>query len=105
MATYRSSQTEQWTPSHQVRTHTRPVPVRRTGRTGRAGRMGRRAAAVLVLPYVGLLLVGGLVPAGYAVVKSLQNESETGYGGISSYRRVGRTCASPRPSATWPSPW
>ncbi|GAA1413171.1 carbohydrate ABC transporter permease [Catellatospora coxensis] len=43
---------------------------------------------MLVTPYVLLLLVGGIIPVGYAVVKSLQNESETGFGGLSSYARV-----------------
>jgi multiple sugar transport system permease protein len=41
-----------------------------------------------VTPYVLLLLVGGIIPTGYAVVKSLQNESETGFGGVSSFSRV-----------------
>ncbi|GIH09828.1 sugar ABC transporter permease [Rhizocola hellebori] len=51
-------------------------------------RRPRPAAAVLVAPYVLLLLVGGIIPTGYAVVKSLQNESETGFGGLSSFIRV-----------------
>jgi multiple sugar transport system permease protein len=41
-----------------------------------------------VAPYVLLLLVGGIIPTVYAVVKSLQNESETGFGGVSSFVRV-----------------
>lgn len=48
----------------------------------------RRIGTLLVAPYTGLLLVGGIVPTGYAVVKSLQNEAETGYGGLGSYIRV-----------------
>ncbi|MET7424265.1 sugar ABC transporter permease [Dactylosporangium sp. NPDC005555] len=89
MSTYRSS-SQIYAPVHAAVPPPSHPPRRivRPGRTGRAGRMGRRAAAVLVLPYVALLLVGGLGPAGYAVVKSLQNESETGFGGLSSYRRV-----------------
>ncbi len=43
---------------------------------------------LMVVPYVLLLLVGGVVPTAYAVVKSLQNESETGFGGLRSYTRV-----------------
>ena len=85
-----------------------PVPVRSPARTGRTAGPGGWDAAPprsSSCPYVALLLVGGLVPAGYAVVKSLQNESETGFGGISSLPRVVSTSASPRPSATWRSPW
>ena len=48
----------------------------------------RRGAAVLVAPYVLLLLVGGVIPTAYAIVKSLQDESETGFGGLSSFVRV-----------------
>ncbi|MET7402742.1 sugar ABC transporter permease [Dactylosporangium sp. NPDC005572] len=98
---YRSSQTGRWPASPPAGTTARPAPppytpvhaadlppLPRTRRTGRVVRVGRRAAFFLVLPYTVLLLVGGLVPVGYAVVKSLQNESETGFGGLSSYQRV-----------------
>ncbi|HTJ38026.1 MAG TPA: sugar ABC transporter permease [Dactylosporangium sp.] len=55
---------------------------------GRGHRPERRFGVLLIAPYAALLLVAGIVPTGYAVVKSLQNESETGFGGISSYTRV-----------------
>jgi len=61
----------------------RPVP-----RPGRARAMERRGAAVLVAPYVFLLLVGGVIPMAYALVKSMQDETETQFGGFSSFVRV-----------------
>jgi multiple sugar transport system permease protein len=64
------------------------VPKPRPNRAGRTEKRERRGAALLVLPYVLLLLVGGVAPIGYAIVKSLQNESETGFGGLSGYARV-----------------
>lgn len=69
---------------------TEPVPPEppRPTRVGRNQKLERRGAAILVIPYVLLLLVAGVMPIGYAIVKSLQNESETSFGGVSSYVRV-----------------
>jgi multiple sugar transport system permease protein len=50
--------------------------------------MERNGAVVLTMPYVLLLLVGGVIPTGYAIVKSLQSEDETNFGGLSSFVRV-----------------
>jgi multiple sugar transport system permease protein len=55
---------------------------------GRGNRPRSRTGTFLVAPYLVLLLIGGIVPTGFAVVKSLQDESETGFGGLSSYIRV-----------------
>ncbi|GAA1369284.1 MULTISPECIES: carbohydrate ABC transporter permease [Catellatospora] len=75
--------TQQVLVRHRSRTRASSAPAVRRVRARKG-----HAAAVLVAPYVLLLLVGGLIPTGYAVVKSLQNEAETGFGGLSSYQRV-----------------
>jgi multiple sugar transport system permease protein len=74
----------------------RPAPAAAAGRAaparprrrGYASRHESRGAAILVAPYVVLLLVGGLIPAGYAIVKSLQDETGTRFGGLTSFQRV-----------------
>jgi multiple sugar transport system permease protein len=43
-------------------------------------------ATVLVAPFLVLLLVGGLLPALYALVKSFQANGRVAFGGISAYR-------------------
>ena len=75
--------TQRRTVDPRIRPH--PMPPARNSRNRL---LERRGATILVAPYVLLLLVGGVVPAGYALVKSLQNESETGFGGLSSFGRV-----------------
>jgi multiple sugar transport system permease protein len=67
-----------------------PAPARPSApaRKRHGSRHEGRGAAILVAPYVVLLLVGGLIPAGYAIVKSLQDETGTRFGGFTSFQRV-----------------
>jgi len=52
-----------------------------------SGRQGR-GGLVLLAPYVLLLLVVGIVPAGYAIYQSFLARSGSGFGGISAYHDV-----------------
>src|ERR1035438_9205348 len=52
-----------------------------------SGRQGH-GGLVLLVPYVLLLLVVGIVPAGYAIYQSFLARSGSGFGGISAYHDV-----------------
>ncbi len=69
------------------------APVRRRGRSGSVQRAEVRGAAILLTPYVILLLVAGLIPIGYAVVTALQTpptplNPAVGFGGAQSFITV-----------------
>jgi len=63
----------------------KPQPRRKgmviSGRQGHGG-------LVLLVPYVVLLLVVGIIPAGYAIYQSFLARSGSGFGGLSAYHDV-----------------
>jgi ABC-type sugar transport system permease subunit len=71
------------------------VPVPKTQRPrGKASRSSEtRGAWILLSPYVVLLLIGGIVPVGYAIKTALEKpptplDPSTGFGGVTSFKTV-----------------
>jgi multiple sugar transport system permease protein len=52
-----------------------------------SGRQGRGGLTLLV-PYVVLLLIVGIIPAGYAIYQSFLSNTSPGFGGLSAYHEV-----------------
>jgi len=72
-----------------------PAPGRpeRAGRPWRAGGAEARGAWILTAPYLVLLLIGGIIPVGYALATAFQRPSTPlqpngGFGSIESFRTV-----------------
>jgi len=63
------------------------APRRRRKAFAISGRQGR-GGLVLLVPYVVLLLIVGIIPAGYAVYQSFLARSGSGWGGVSAYHEV-----------------
>jgi ABC-type sugar transport system permease subunit len=65
-------------------------PKRHARRKGMAisGRRQGRGGLALLVPYVVLLLVVGIIPAGYAVYQSFLSNTGPGFGGLSAYHSV-----------------
>jgi len=66
-------------PSHASVTH------RRRGAKRRYQGLG---ALLLTSPFLVLLLVGGIIPAGYAIVQSFQQRNSSAFGGLSAYQTI-----------------
>jgi multiple sugar transport system permease protein len=62
----------------------RPRRRRRSELSGRQGHGG----LTLIVPYVVLLLVVGVIPAGYAIYQSFLSNTHPGFGGLSAYHAV-----------------
>src|SRR5947208_5261822 len=70
-----------------------PVPKPQRSRTKVSPSSETRGAWILLSPYVVLLLVGGIVPVGYAVKTALEKpptplDPSTGFGGVASFKTV-----------------
>jgi multiple sugar transport system permease protein len=81
------------TPSDEVGRGGTRLAARIGGRRNRASHRSAdrgqgKGALILAGPYVVLLLVAGVGPTVYAVVKSLQGANGKGFGGLGSYHRI-----------------
>jgi multiple sugar transport system permease protein len=66
----------------------RARPKWRNWRLGRGRSAERRGAALLVAPYLIVMLAAGMIPAGYAIYESFTNPNSGQFAGLSNYHTV-----------------